>query len=202
MKKIEANKSGLITTGISIGQIILDDSHYLTFWGYIQTPGGEWKRCDFVTNYEVLNNMLRYLEEHDEAVQMAIVQKLEHMEHIPEMIDFEAQLGHPVKFEDMRFYLAKPIYKRKDAWAAYAQDNCFYIQKVEAIPVPKPAKPAVNIEIDQCMQVLADHYELYLGYLELDFPEDDARRKANLTNDMKYTLAYYAWKEQELKDKQ
>jgi hypothetical protein len=31
--------------------------------------------------------------------------------------------------------------------------------------------------------------------MELDFEEDAARQKADLTDDLKYTLAYYAWKE-------
>ncbi|ATL46114.1 hypothetical protein COR50_02435 [Chitinophaga caeni] len=196
MKKLQDDSTKLITSAISIGQIILDDSHYLTFWGYIQSPSGEWKRCDFVTNYEVLNNMLRYVEQYHESVQMTIVQKLENMERIPEMIDFEAQTGTAIRFEDIRFYLAKPIYKRKDAWATYSVNNCWYIEKVEALPRKQYLQDHPVIPLDDCLAILRDHYELYLGYLELDFLEEDARKKACLDNDHKFTLAYYAWKEQ------
>ena len=45
------------------------------------------------------------------------------------------------------------------------------------------------------MGALAGHYALYLGYLELEFDEASARMKAELEDDMKYTLAYYAWQQ-------
>ncbi|WP_341838297.1 hypothetical protein WJU16_10645 [Chitinophaga pollutisoli] len=108
MRKVSVTTAAqLEATAIKVGQIILDDSHYLTCWGYMQTAEG-WRKCDFVTNYDVLNTMLRAIEDKSEAVQMAIVQKLEHMEQIPEIIDFEAQLGEAVLFDNIAFSLERP----------------------------------------------------------------------------------------------
>lgn len=191
MKKVSVNitKEKEITA-IKVGQIILDDSHYLTCWGYIETAEG-WRKCDFVTNYDVLNTMLRAIEDKSEAVQMAIVQKLEHMEQIPEMIDFETQLGEAVLFDNLRFYLSSPQFDTTADWMEYTGDTCYYIRKAE----PCTLEEAHQQKVDQCMAALGKHYELYLGYLELDFDEMSAREQADLSDDMKYTLAYHAWKQ-------
>ena len=191
MKKVSVNIAQQEeATAIKVGQIILDDSHYLTIWGYLQTEAG-WRKCDFVTNYEVLNTMLRAIEDKSEAVQMAIVQKLEHMEQIPEMIDFETQLGEAVLFDNLRFQLARPQFQPGSDITGYAGDSCYFIRHAEHC---SPAD-AYARRIDQCMLSLGRTYELYLGYLELEFSEQEARQEANLDDDMKYTLAYYAWKQ-------
>lgn len=191
MKKVSFNiTKALEVTAIKVGQIILDDSHYLTCWGYLQTEDG-WRKCDFVTNYEVLNTMLRAIEDKSEAVQMAIVQKLETMENVPEMIDFEAQLGEPVLFDNMLFDLCRPQPEPGDEWMEYANDQYYFIRRA------KPCTPAEAYQrgVDRCLDQLAGTYELYLGYIELDFDETSARVKADLADDTKYTLAYYAWKQ-------
>lgn len=191
MKKVSVQTSDYKeATAIKVGQIILDDSHYLTCWGYLETAEG-WRKCDFVTNYDVLNTMLRAVEDKSEAVQMAIVQKLETMEQIPEMIDFEAQLGEPVLFDNLSFQLARPQFEPGTEWMEYSDNNCFYIRKAE--PITRAEANARGVA--QCMSALAGHYALYLGYLELEFDEASARMKAELEDDMKYTLAYYAWQQ-------
>ncbi|MET6998604.1 hypothetical protein [Chitinophaga defluvii] len=189
-------------TAISIGQIILDDSNYLTFWGYLQHPDG-WHRCDFVTSYDVLNAMLRN-NHHDksDAVQMTIVQKLEDMRQIPEMIDLEATWGEPVVFDNMAFELTKPCFSEHGNWEEYANEECYFIQKVVALPTTTTLPPAARTNygpaVDQCLELLCKNYELYLGYIELEFEVEMAREKADLIDDMKYTLAYYAWQQKEL----
>ncbi|WP_341842648.1 hypothetical protein [Chitinophaga caseinilytica] len=45
------------------------------------------------------------------------------------------------------------------------------------------------------MQALGKSYELYLGYLELEFDEEYAREQADLADDMKFTLAFYAYRQ-------
>lgn len=180
---------------ISIEQIILDDSNYLTFWGHIQKEDG-WHRCDFVTNYEVLNTMLRHVQDMGDTVQMTIVQKLEDMRQIPEMIDLEAELGAAVVFNNMNFYISRPGRREQGNWVEFTDGECYFIERVAAIPVVNP--PHYGQQIDSCMEILYKSYELYLGYMELDFEENAARQKADLADDMKYTLAYYAWKERSL----
>ncbi|MGX5820157.1 hypothetical protein ACWKWU_18310 [Chitinophaga lutea] len=191
MKKVSVNIAQLEeATAIKVGQIILDDSHYLTLWGYLQTDSG-WRKCDFVTNYEVLNTMLRAIEDKSEAVQMAIVQKLENMEQIPEIIDFEAQLGEAVTFDNLRFHLARPQFTPGADLTEYAGDSCYYIRQAEYCT---PAE-AYARNIDKCMMELRASYELYLGYRELEFDDTTARVESGLADDTKYTLAYCAWQQ-------
>jgi|GEM_PF-658939 len=176
---------------ISIGQIILDESNYLTFWGYIQGDEG-WRRCDFITNYDVLNEMLRHSGHVHDAIQMSIVQHLEDMRQVPEVIDLEASHGEAVVFDNMTFQLSRPRLQQQGRWIEYTGGECYYITKVT--PAPSREAAAHEQQIDQCMALLGKSYELYLGYLELDFEESVARQEANLTDDLKYTMAYYAWK--------
>jgi hypothetical protein len=180
---------------ISVGQIILDDTNYLTFWGHIQKDN-IWQRCDFITTYEVLNTMLRYVQDRSDAVQMTIVQKLENMEQIPDMIDLELELGKAIVFDNMNFRLTRPGHREDGNWVEYTDGECYYIEQVT--PLPSAKVPHYVRKIDHCMDMLHKSYELYLGYIELDFDEDAARKKADLTDDLKYTLAYYAWKERTL----
>lgn len=180
---------------ISVGQIILDDSNYLTFWGHVRKDNG-WHRCDFITTYEVLNTMLRYVQDRSDAVQMTIVRKLEDMRQVPEMLDLEAELGAAVIFENMSFQVTRPRYRYQDGWVEYTDGECYYIE--QAIPLPTVQAPTYIKKIDHCMDMLYKSYELYLGYKELEFEEEAARSKSDLVDDLKYTLAYYAWKERNL----
>jgi hypothetical protein len=178
---------------ISISQIILDESNYLTFWGNIRREDG-WHRCDFITNYDVLNDMLRYSSHQNDGIQMSIVQHLEDMRNIPEVIDLEAGRGNAVIFDNMSFQLSRPRLQQHGKWIEYTEGECYYITKVA--PQPAVETPAHEQQIDQCLALLGKSYELYLGYLELDFEDAAARQEANLTDDLKYTMAYYAWKQQ------
>lgn len=179
---------------ISISQIILDESNYLTFWGNIRKEDG-WHRCDFITNYDVLNDMLRYGGHQNDGIQMSIVQHLEDMRNIPEVIDLEAGRGEAVMFENLTFQFSRPRLQQHGKWIEYTEGECYYITKV----TPKPAVETVQEpqqQIDQCLALLGKSYELYLGYLELEFEDAAARLEANLTDDLKYTMAYHAWKQQ------
>ncbi|WP_298740917.1 hypothetical protein [uncultured Chitinophaga sp.] len=180
---------------ISISQIILDESNYLTFWGNIRKEDG-WHRCDFITNYDVLNDMLRYSGHQDDNIQMSIVQHLEDMRNIPEVIDLEAGRGEAVVFDNISFQLSRPRLQQHGKWIEYTEGECYYITRVA--PAPPAARSAAEPqqEIDQCLALLGKSYELYLGYLELDFEDAAARQEANLTDDLKYTMAYHAWKQQ------
>lgn len=196
MNKVKNTSTVAKCQAISISQIILDESNFLTFWGYIQQEG-TWHRCDFVTNYDVLNDILRYSGHQNDGIQMSIVQHLEDMRHIPEIIDLEATHGEAVVLENMTFQLTRPRLQQRGNWIEYTDGECYYISKVTPQPAPVKEKETVRTEqqIDQCMLLLSKSYELYLGYLELEFDEAAARQEANLLDDLKYTMAYCAWKQ-------
>jgi len=179
---------------ISISQIILDESNYLTFWGNIRKEDG-WHRCDFITNYDVLNDMLRYGGHQNDGIQMSIVQHLEDMRNIPEVIDLEAGRGEAVGFDNLTFQFSRPRLQQHGKWIEYTEGECYYITKVAPKPAVETAQEPQQ-QIDQCLALLGKSYELYLGYLELEFEDAAARLEANLTDDLKYTMAYHAWKQQ------
>jgi hypothetical protein len=180
---------------ISISQIILDESNYLTFWGNIRKEDG-WHRCDFITNYDVLNDMLRYGGHQNDGIQMSIVQHLEDMRNIPEVIDLQAGHGEAVVFENISFQFSRPRLQQHGKWIEYTEGECYYITKVAPKPAVETAAQEPQQQIDQCLALLGKSYELYLGYLELEFEDAAARLEANLTDDLKYTMAYHAWKQQ------
>src|ERR1044072_6747779 len=179
---------------ISISQIILDESNYLTFWGNIRKEDG-WHRCDFITNYDVLNDMLRYGGHQNDGIQMSIVQHLEDMRNIPEVIDLEAGRGEAVVFDNLSIQFSRPGLQQHGKWIEYREGECYYITKVAPKPAVETAQEPQQ-QIDQCLALLGKSYELYLGYLELEFEDAAARLEANLTDDLKYTMAYHAWKQQ------
>ena len=193
MSKVHTTTAIMQMQAISVGQIIMDDSNYLTLWGHVQQDG-VWYPCDLVTTYEVMNTMLRYSQEKDDAVQMTIVRKLENMCRIPEIIDLEAELGSAVVFDNMTFYLSRPEHHE---WEIYADDSCYFIQKVIALPVRPPLPPAADttltVKMEQCMQTLRSNYDLYLGFLEIEVEDEAARVKAGLADDLAFSMAYYAW---------
>ncbi|WP_161596915.1 hypothetical protein [Chitinophaga vietnamensis] len=55
----------------------------------------------------------------------------------------------------------------------------------------------VNKKIRQCVKSLGHYYDLYLGYLELELEDAAARQEADLADDTKFSLAYYAWQLQQ-----
>ncbi|MBV8254252.1 MAG: hypothetical protein JO154_16755 [Chitinophaga sp.] len=59
--------------------------------------------------------------------------------------------------------------------------------------LPPAARKAINKKIRQCVKNLEGNYDLYLGYLELELDDAAARQEADLADDMKFSLAYYAW---------
>lgn len=194
MNKLHTTAANMQVQAISIGQIILDDSNYLTLWGKVLQDDGSWKTCDLVTTYEVMNTMLRFSLDRHEAVQMIIVHKLETMCRIPDIIDLEAEMGGPVVFDELIFQLRSPAVELD----TYTEDLCYFIESVTTCQV-MPIKEAASdlndkaAAIDYGVKLLADTYNLYLGYVEVEIEEEVARLKAGLVDDNHFSMAYYAW---------
>ncbi|MFY0253445.1 hypothetical protein ACDQ55_05750 [Chitinophaga sp. 30R24] len=199
MNKVNTTTATTPVQAISIGQIIMDDSNYLTLWGQVQQQN-QWYSCDFVTTYEVMNSMLRFTQDKHDAVQMTIVKKLEDMCRTPDIIDLEAELGAAVVFDNLIFYVKKPNLRHEDGAENYADEACYYIERAVPLPVA-PQLPVVtpgpgddrNEKMDYCIQWLHDAYNLYLGFIEVELGDGAARIKAGLENDHKFSMAYYAW---------
>ncbi|MCW3461948.1 hypothetical protein [Chitinophaga nivalis] len=199
MNKVHTTTAITNIQAISIGQIIMDDSNYLTLWGHVQLEE-VWHLCDFVTTYEVMNTMLRYGHDKHDAVQMTIVKKLENMRRIPEIIDLETELGAAVVFDNMTFCLQKPSLQPENNWEPYSDEECYYIEKVVALP-PMPALPDLppaalagsRNSLTECISTFQHYYALYLGFIELELEEEAARMEAGLADDHLFSMAYHAW---------
>ncbi|MBC9933918.1 hypothetical protein [Chitinophaga qingshengii] len=192
MSKTHTATATMQMQAISVGQIIMDDSNYLTLWGHVQQDG-VWYPCDLVTTYEVMNTMLRYSQEKNDAVQMTIVKRLEAMHQVPELIDLEEELGGAVVFDNMAFYMSRPEHHE---WEICADDACYFIQKVVVMPVTPPVPPAraaLTEKMEECLHTLRAKFDLYLGFIEIDLEEEAARLKAGLADDLSFSTAYYAW---------
>lgn len=199
MNKVNTTTAITQMQAISIGQIIMDDSNYLTLWGQV-LQDNVWYSCDFVTTYEVMNTMLRFGHDKHDAVQMTIVKKLEDMRRVPDIIDLETELGAAVIFDNLTFYMRRPCLQQDDNWEAYADEECYYIERVVQMPVIPPLPPAarrdsndINEKMEYCIQLLHDAYNLYLGFIEIEVGDEVARMKAGLEDDNKFSMAYYAW---------
>lgn len=201
MNKLNTTTAITQMQAISIGQIIMDDSNYLTLWGQVRQDDA-WHTCDFVTTYEVMNTLLRFSQDKHDAVQMTIVKKLEDMRRTPDIIDLEAELGAAVVFDNLTFYMRRPCLQQEDNWEAYADDECYYIERVVQLPVPaEPTLPPAarrglrdtDERMEYCIRLLHDTYALYLGFMEIGLEEETARAKAGLEDDNKFSMAYYAW---------
>lgn len=199
MNKVNTTTAITAVQAISVGQIIMDDSNYLTLWGQALLDE-VWYPCDFVTTYEVMNTLLRFSQDKHDAVQMTIVKKLEDMRRTPDIIDLEVELGAAVVFDQVRFHMRRPCLQQEDNWEAYADDECYYIERVIQLPVEPPVRPAARSEandasakMEYCIQMLHDAYSVYLGCIELELGEEAARVMAVLEDDNKFSMAYYAW---------
>jgi len=199
MNKVNTTTAITQMQAISIGQIIMDDSNYLTLWGQV-LQDNVWYSCDFVTTYEVMNTMLRFNQDKHDAVQMTIVKKLEDMRRVPDIIDLETELGAAVIFDNLTFYMRRPCLQQDDNWEAYADEECYYIERVVQMPVIPTLPPAarrdsndINEKMEYCIQLLHDAYNLYLGFIEIEEGDEVARMKAGLEDDNKFSMAYYAW---------
>ncbi|RFS23845.1 hypothetical protein DVR12_08115 [Chitinophaga silvatica] len=193
MNKLPTTTLNEQVSAISIGQIILDDSNFLTLWGHILLDNGTWKSCDFVTTYEVMNTMLRYSLERHDSVQMMIVNKLETMCRVPDMIDLEAELGGVVIFDELMFQLKRPSLELE----VYTENECYFIESVSQTCTNKASDTItpndVAAALECCVQLLSDTYNLYLGYMEVELGDEAARKKAGLEDDNRFSMAYYAW---------
>jgi hypothetical protein len=180
---------------IIIGQIIFDTSEWVSLWGFAVRQGRK-TRMDFVLTFDNLNKLLRLSGEVGDRVQMLVVERLEKGTEEPSVVDLEAAFGAPVRFAGCRIDVSETGIK--DEQGQWREDpSCLSIDQVHPrLETVSPAltKPSVcKQNLSTCIDVLAVSYELYLGYQELGFDEETALKKAELEDDLKFRMAYYAW---------
>lgn len=180
---------------ILIGQIIFDHSEWVSLWGYIINNGHR-EKMDFVLSFELFNKLLRLSGAEGDRIQMLVVEKLEAGIEEPTVIDLEEKHGKPARLDQCRLEVGTTGIERKEG--GWTEDpHCLCIEEVIPLVDRLKAQPSRQLLCKQnlavCQRLLADSYKLYLGYRELGFDEETALQKTELTDPLKFKMAYYAW---------
>jgi hypothetical protein len=180
---------------IMIGQIIFDHSEWVSLWGYA-IRNGKKERMDYILTFEMLNKLLRLSGEAGDRVQMLVVERLEKGVEEPSVIDLAEKFGGPVRFAGCRIDVSPTGVE--DAHGNWREDPaCLSIDEVcprleaKSAAVSQPSLCRQNLST--CIDVLAVSYQIFLEYQEVGFDEAAALKKAELEDDLKYKMAFYAW---------
>lgn len=180
---------------IFIGQIIFDHSEWVSLWGYVAN-GNHREKMDFILSFDLLNKLLRFSGQEGDRIQMLLVEKLEAGLEEPTIVDLEHTFGKPICLNQCRLEVGVTgIAEKNGAWKE--DPACLSIEEVIPLIDKRSIQPSQHLlcrqNLDLCHEVLANLYKAYLGYLELGFEEEIALKKAELTDDLKFKMAYYAW---------
>lgn len=181
---------------IAISQIIFDHSEWVSLWGYM-TRRGDQNRMDFILNFDTLNRLLRFSGKTGDKIQMLLVEKIEKGLEEPSVIDLEEVFGKPQVLNQCRIEVSLTGIENKEG--RWVEDpNCLSIDEV--LPLLEKKGPGLSQQsiskqnFTQCLEILTCSYELYLGYQEIGMDEEMALKKAELEDDLKFKMAYYAWR--------
>lgn len=193
MQKSKKTRTNLDHIGIQ--NILIDHTEWVTLWGFILKDGKKINK-DFLISFNQLNELLHLSGEEGSDIQMLIVEKIESGLEQPSIINLSEAFGQPVFFNHC-ILKVKPTWLQNEA-NQRIRTNCLFIEAVYPPESHKPQALTKHAQLRQslidCESQLAEDYALYLGYLELDFKEDAALKHAHLEDDLKFKMAYYAWK--------
>jgi hypothetical protein len=180
---------------ITVSQIIVDHSEWVSLWGrtvWDQHP----IRMDFILTFEMLNKLLRFSGQTGDRIQMLLVEQLERGLQEPSILDLEALCGAPLTLNSCMLSVS-PTGIRDESGQWQTDPRCLSIDDVQPRLQKQKAVVSPNHlchdNLGKCTEVLVRLYELYLGYLELGFEEGSALKQAELVDDLKFKMAYYAW---------
>ncbi len=184
------------TDHIGISHIFFDESARVTLRGFGIVAGRKYP-MNYLISFDQLNKLLRLSGKDGDEIQMLIVEKLENGVGHPSVIDLKKQLGRSVLLNQCLLEVSTTWFETPSGqWVA---DNKYL--SIDAVyPLAKKRKQTIALQtkyrqtLVECEEILATSYELYLGCLELDMKEDAALKMAGLDDDLKFKMAYNAWK--------
>jgi hypothetical protein len=180
---------------ITVSQIIVDHSEWVSLWGRTRWEN-QLIRMDFILTFEMLNKLLRFCGQTGDRIQMLLVEQLEQGLQEPSILDLEALCGGPLTLTGCLLTVS-PTGIRDEMGQWQTDPRCLSIDEVQ----PRLQRQQTEVSphhlchdnLAKCHEVLVRLYELYLGYLELGFEEENALKNAELVDDLKFKMAYYAW---------
>jgi len=179
--------------GIALRQIVMDQTEWVTLWGYQlgeQIP----LKTDYVLEFETLNKLLRLHGDLGDEIQMLLVERLEGGLETAQVVDIEQIFGMPALLDRCRL---RGYHPEQEVAPGHWEENpriTLIEDLVTVAPRPMDKKNLYRQNYYKCLRLLIKSYKLYLGYLELDFDEATAMEKAGLKDEVKFKMAYYAWK--------
>ncbi len=181
---------------IGINRILFDHSEWVTLWGFRLVKGKK-TAVDYLISFDQLNKLLRISGKEGDRIQMLIVEKLERGIEEPSVVDLEEALGQPAFFNQCILEVSS-TWIENEAGELTEDKQCLSIDAVYPLLGKRQRtlaqKTAYRHTLLECEHILAQAYEQYLGYLELDMDEEAALKLAGLDDDLKFKMAYCAWK--------
>lgn len=181
---------------IGINRILFDHSEWVTLWGFRLIKGRK-TPMDYLITFDQLNKLLRISGKEGDRIQMLIVEKLESGIEEPSVVDLEAVFGQPAFFNQCILEVSS-TWTETETGALEEDKQCLSIDAVYPLLGKRQQalarKTAYRHTLLECENILAKAYEQYLGYLELDMGEEAALQLAGLDDDLKFKMAYCAWK--------
>ncbi len=179
--------------GIALRQIVIDQTEWVTLWGY-QLGEPTPLKTDYVLEFETLNKLLSLHGDLGDEIQMLLVERLEGGLESAQVVDIEQTFGMPALLD--RCWL-RGYHPQQEVSPGHWEENS-RITLIEGLtPEVRPfpdKKSLYRQNYYKCVRLLIKSYRLYLGYLELDFDEATAMEMAGLRDEVKFKMAYYAWK--------
>jgi len=181
---------------IGIHQIIFDRSEWVTLWGF-KVEKGKKVRMDYITDFDILNKLLRLSGEEGDRIQMLLVEELENGTGKPSAVNLDKVLGHPAFFNQCLLEVSS-TWSKNEKGDLVRDKKCLSLDAVYPLLEKRQQTLSQHTRYRQtlleCEELLAKAYALYLGYQELDMDEETALKMADLEDDLKFKMAYFAWK--------
>ncbi|HVB04134.1 MAG TPA: hypothetical protein VNE41_10510 [Chitinophagaceae bacterium] len=181
--------------GITVRQIVIDQTEWVTLWGCVSVEQKK-NKMNFMLEFDILNKLLRYNGEVGDEIQMLLVERLEGGVKGPQVLDLEAMFGMAAVLDCCPVKVYHPQQEvRPGQWQ---EDPKSLVVDEVILPgvkkQPADERTLYRRNFNKCIRLLVISYRLYLGYLELDFNQEEAQEKADLQDSVKFRMAYYAWK--------
>lgn len=181
---------------IQVSQILFDHSDMVSLWGSLERNESIVK-MDYLLDFNTLNKLLRFSGKIGDEIQMLVVSCMENGLREPSVIDLEESFGGPVRFDKCIFRASHPK-SESDNGVWKTDTSCLFIEEVQPLVefsiLKIPSQIRRGTVLKDCLETLANLYELFLGYQELDYDEETARSLTGLKGDWELQCAFSAWK--------
>lgn len=155
------------------------------------------KRVDYWCEFSTLTTLLLAGKEKCEPVISAITEVLNSdTEEIPIVVDVENIHGKPLKIDGIELKIYRPMEQDENGdWHEDSTDEEFYIIdeiKTKALTISRKTKDPKE-ELSEYLVILNNAYKYYLQLLAVEIPENIARGKSGLSDELLHRIAeaYY-----------